>query len=62
MNSMEAGILSFALETPLKAMLPMVLTLSGICRVVILRAKKKAALPMDSKPSGRVTEVVLELE
>ena len=62
MNSREDGSVSGALATPLKAMLPMVLTLSGICSVLILRAKKKAVLPMDSSPSGKVTDVVLELK
>ena len=62
MNSMEAGIFSGALDTPLKAMLPMVLTLSGMCRVLMPLAKKKAEPPMVSRPSGRVMEVVFMLK
>ena len=55
-------MVSGALETPLSAIAPMDLMLSGRFRLVRPLAKKNAALPMVSNPSGRVMEVVLELK
>ena len=62
MNSTEAGMVSGALETPLSAIVPMDLTLSGRFRLVRPIAKKNALLPMVSRPSGRVMEVVFMLK
>ena len=55
-------MVSGALETPLSAIAPMDLMLSGRFRLVRPLAKKKAEPPMVSRPSGRVMEVVFMLK